>query len=70
MDLSFLSVFSLLVALAFTFLKVEGIGYDFVPTVLDRDVVDRWVKSDDKKSFTLARELIRYEGLLCGRFSF
>ena len=45
---------------------MEGIGYDFVPTVLDRDSVDRWVKSDDKKSFTMARDLIRYEGLLCG----
>jgi len=49
-----------------TFYEVEGIGYDFVPTVLDRDSVDRWVKSDDKKSFTMARDLIRYEGLLCG----
>lgn len=49
-------------------LQVEGIGYDFVPTVLDRSVVDRWIKSDDKKSFTVARELIRYEGILCGTF--
>ena len=47
---------------------MEGIGYDFVPTVLDRDVVDRWVKSDDQSSFTISRELIRYEGLLCGKF--
>ena len=49
---------------------MEGIGYDFVPTVLDRDLVDRWVKSDDKRSFTMARELIRYEGILCGAFDF
>jgi cystathionine beta-synthase len=46
--------------------KVEGIGYDFVPDVLDRSLVDTWVKSEDKESFQLARRLIREEGLLCG----
>lgn len=25
--------------------KVEGIGYDFIPTVLDRALVDEWVKT-------------------------
>uniref|UniRef100_A0A8C4XW73 Cystathionine beta-synthase n=1 Tax=Gopherus evgoodei TaxID=1825980 RepID=A0A8C4XW73_9SAUR len=46
--------------------EVEGIGYDFVPTVLDRSVVDKWFKSNDEESFALARMLIREEGLLCG----
>ncbi|MGE0785355.1 MAG: cystathionine beta-synthase [Sandaracinaceae bacterium] len=46
--------------------KVEGIGYDFIPDVLDRKLVDRWVKSNDKDSFRVARQLIRQEGLLCG----
>ena len=46
--------------------KVEGIGYDFIPDVLDRGLVDRWVKSEDKESFNMARRLIRQEGLLCG----
>ena len=45
---------------------VEGIGYDFIPDVLDRDIVDRWVKTRDQESFTTARRLIREEGLLCG----
>jgi len=45
---------------------VEGIGYDFVPDVLDRSLVDRWVKTQDKESFAMARDLIRKEGLLCG----
>jgi cystathionine beta-synthase len=45
---------------------VEGIGYDFVPDVLDRKLVDRWIKTEDKESFLMARELIRREGLLCG----
>ncbi|XP_078512512.1 cystathionine beta-synthase-like protein isoform X3 [Lissotriton helveticus] len=46
--------------------EVEGIGYDFIPTVLDRSVVDCWYKSNDEESFAMARMLIRQEGLLCG----
>lgn len=46
--------------------KVEGIGYDFIPDVLDRGIIDRWVKSNDRDSFRVARQLIRQEGLLCG----
>ncbi len=46
--------------------KVEGIGYDFIPDVLDRSLVDRWVKSNDRDSFRVARQLIRQEGLLVG----
>ena len=46
--------------------KVEGIGYDFVPKVLDHSLVDKWVKTDDRESFLMARKLIRVEGLLCG----
>ena len=46
--------------------KIEGIGYDFIPDVLDRSLVDRWVKSEDKPSYIMARRLIKEEGLLCG----
>ena len=46
--------------------KVEGIGYDFIPDVLDLKLVDRWVKSNDKDSFRTARQIIRQEGLLVG----
>ena len=46
--------------------KVEGIGLDFIPTVLERSCVDEWVKTDDRESFIMARRLLREEGLLCG----
>ena len=29
--------------------KVEGIGYDFIPDVLDRSLVDEWVKTNDRR---------------------
>ncbi|MCJ1411315.1 cystathionine beta-synthase [Ptychographa xylographoides] len=46
--------------------KVEGIGYDFVPDVLDQRTVDRWYKTDDREAFNYARRLIAEEGLLVG----
>lgn len=46
--------------------KVEGIGYDFVPDVLDQHTVDQWYKTDDREAFAYARRLIAEEGLLVG----
>jgi cystathionine beta-synthase len=46
--------------------KVEGIGYDFIPEVLDQKAVDRWYKTADKESFQYSRRLIAEEGLLVG----
>ncbi|KAI4469057.1 cystathionine beta-synthase [Holotrichia oblita] len=48
------------------FWEVEGIGYDFIPTTLDHNVIDEWVKISDKDCMPMAKRLIREEGLLCG----
>lgn len=48
------------------FYEVEGIGYDFVPTVMDYSVIDTWTKVDDSDCFPMSRRLQAEEGLLCG----
>tara|TARA_Y100001970_G_C14148543_1_gene811287 strand:+ start:606 stop:1559 length:954 start_codon:yes stop_codon:yes gene_type:complete len=45
---------------------VEGIGYDFIPEVLDNNLIDQYIKTHDEESFIMARKLIKEEGLLCG----
>ncbi|KAF8916290.1 tryptophan synthase beta subunit-like PLP-dependent enzyme [Mucidula mucida] len=47
---------------------VEGIGYDFIPQVLSRDVkdVDEWIKTSDDESFAAVQVLMKTEGLLVG----
>src|ERR1700730_11328513 len=45
---------------------VEGIGEDFIPDILDRSLVTDAYEIDDEESFTVARELLRKEGIFGG----
>ena len=45
---------------------VEGIGEDFIPDILDMSLVTDAYEIDDEESFTLARELLRKEGIFGG----
>ena len=46
--------------------RVEGIGEDFWPDTLHKDVVDRYVRVNDRDSFVAARRLVAREGLFAG----
>ena len=46
--------------------KVEGIGQDYIPGVLDFSTIDEVIEADDRESFLMARRLTREEGILAG----
>jgi cystathionine beta-synthase len=46
--------------------RVEGIGEDFWPATLDREVIDRYITVSDRDSFLMARALVAREGLFAG----
>lgn len=48
--------------------QIEGIGYDFIPDVLDtsENCVDKWIKCNDEEAFQWIRETMKSESLLIG----
>jgi cysteine synthase len=49
--------------------KIQGIGPNFVPAILDRDVIDEVIDVEFEPSLQVARELAAKEGLLVGMSS-
>jgi cysteine synthase A len=46
--------------------KIQGIGANFVPEVLNRQIIDEIVTVGDEDAFNMCREAARTEGLLIG----
>lgn len=46
--------------------QIQGIGAGFIPSVLNREVIDRVICVEEADAFHMARELARQEGMLVG----
>ena len=46
--------------------KIQGIGAGFVPSILNRDIIDEVVTVGDEQAMDCARQLMRIEGVLAG----
>ena len=46
--------------------KIQGIGAGFIPVNLDPELVDEVVKVNDESAFSMARKVIKIEGLPIG----
>jgi len=46
--------------------KIQGWTPDFIPDVLDKDVIDEFVTVNDEKSIETSKELARQEGIFTG----
>ncbi|KAG0347052.1 hypothetical protein BG004_000218 [Podila humilis] len=46
--------------------KVEDIGGNFTPAILEKGLIDQWIQISDQVSYSTARQLIREEGVFGG----
>lgn len=46
--------------------KIQGIGAGFVPLILNRDIIDEVMAVSNRDAISMARQLTRKEGILCG----
>lgn len=46
--------------------KIQGIGANFVPEILDQSLIDEIIPVSDNDAYTVCREVARREGLLVG----
>lgn len=46
--------------------KIQGIGANFIPTLLDKNVIDRIIDIKDDDAYEMSRELARIEGIFAG----
>lgn len=46
--------------------KIQGIGANFIPDILNRDIYDGVITVDNEEAFEYARRAAKEEGILCG----
>lgn len=46
--------------------KIQGIGANFIPRILDRSVIDQVITVKDEDAFVTSKKLASQEGVLCG----
>jgi cysteine synthase A len=46
--------------------SIQGIGAGFIPSILEKEIIDEIVKVTDEDAYAFTRELIRREGILAG----
>ncbi|MCF6461308.1 cysteine synthase A [Clostridium sp. Cult3] len=45
---------------------LQGIGANFVPSILDKDIVDEIIQVNEEDAYLQAKKLGKYDGILCG----
>ncbi|QHT58721.1 cysteine synthase A [Paenibacillus lycopersici] len=46
--------------------KIQGIGANFIPEILNRDIYDQVIAIENEEAFETARRAAKEEGILCG----